>query len=918
MNTTIRSTTPPPALRPLAGRWQRLLAAGALALSTALTPTTAVETTTGDGWIWWEAEEFDGGNVPPADDNPFRPKNQEQRDKLSGGAWVGMGKGRPDTPRLVYDIEVPAGEQYDLYVRKFWKHGPFRWRVGEGEWHEVDSGAVIIDEVDLRKFLSATWFHAGTVALDAGSHRLEIEVLPAKNPAACFDCFVLTSKPFEPRGKLKPDAGYADAPAGWFNFTPDVDPFTDSPIDLRHILNEPRAGDGGFIGRHDGHFVQGDGTEPIRFWGVVSTMKIIDMRQEDLQQLARWLAKHGVNMIRMHGGGLFHTSGENFGAIDEEGLKKIHYAQHVFAEAGIYTLYSIYFQHWVRIGDHPDFPEYKQIKNERPYLIHFYDPQYQALHRDWFEALLSTENPYTGRTMAEDPAVMGIEILNEDNFYFYTWNGKSIPDKRLRPLEARFADWVAQEYGSIQAALDAWGQGHKRDAPMEGRLGLNTAWQMANQRSKRDQATARFFSTVERGFYTGMHDYLEQDLGFKGVICGSNMKTASGRYLTPIERYNNTTLDWMDQHGYFGSNHKRTGPGYGMNEGDKFDDRSALLFDPKEDTDEREFELPFLASTFNNLPTISSEWAWNQPNAYRAEAMLMAPALAALADVDGLCHFNVSTKPGWATNATGYWALHTPADIGQYPAAALLYRLGLVQVGEPAVRMQLNIDDMFALEGLPLSAPNEKDMNRAEQAGGAEAAESLIDPRVYAIGPVHVDFVTDAPTTTETVDLSQYIDDQTGIMTSITGEIRWDFHDGLFTLDAPAAQAACGFLAQHGPIELGDVRIESDLPYVNIMVVAIDGEPLASSQRMLLQVMSTQQNSGFSAPGSGYRTIESVGGSPIIVQELSGSVGLTTPDAARLTVTPLDWNGLPIDGAGFTGADAIDLQPDVLYYVIER
>ncbi len=864
--------------------------------------------TTGDNWIWWEGESPSDTNLPQK--NPFAPKGKEQAGKLSGGAWIGVQK-RPKDPFIEYKIDVPKAGNYDFHVRKFWKHGPFRWRFDQQDWQEVSREAVLMDSVQLRKHLGANWVFAGKAKLDKGQHTLRIELLPSKNPAACFDCFSLSLGGFEPRGHLKPDAGYPPAKTGFFNFTPDVDTFGKSPIDLRVILNEKRAGDGGFIQSKDDQFIQSKTGKPIRFWGVVSTMKIIDMQREDIDSLARWLAKHGVNLIRMHGGGLFHTGGPNFGQIDKEGLDKIHYTQKAFADVGIYTLYSIYFQHWVRIGEHPDFRDYK--KDQKPFVIHFIDPKYNELHRNWFKALLTTTNPYTKRKMADDPAVMGVEILNEDNFFFYTFNYKIMPIKRFERLERMFGEWAEKRYGSIAAALQKWDQAHQRDDAAGKRLGLAIAWEMANRPTVRNQDCARFLSGVERGFYRDMKDYIRKDCGFKASICGSNMKTVNGHVLGPIERYDNIDLGWMDNHGYFGSNHKRTTAGYGMNPGDFFDDRSAIVLDPKKNTKEREFELPFLATTYNNNPTITSEWAWNQPNAYRAEAMLMAPALSLLSGVDGLCHFNVSTKPQWASNATGYWALHTPVDAGQYPAAALMYRLGLVQQGPVAVQMNLNVDNMYALKGVPLAAPNSRDMNRARD--DTEVAHDDVDGRLYAVGQVRLD-IGDMPTRVETIDAESLINDKTGTIKAATGQIRWETKDGIFVVNAPAVQGATGFFRKNGAVDLGDITIQSDIDYGTIVVVSMDGKPIRTSSKLLLQVMSEQQNTGFNAPGKGYRKIVEAGGSPIIVRKLSGTVKLKRGDAAGLSVTPLDWNGYPQKTA--RGAGAIDLKPDIFYYVIER
>jgi hypothetical protein len=51
-----------------------------------------------------------------------------------------------------------------------------------------------------------------------------------------------------------------------------------------------------------------------------------------------------------------------------------------------------------------------------------------------------------------------------------------------------------------------------------------------------------------------------------------------------------------------------------------------------------------------------------------------------------------------------------------------------------------------------------------------------------------------------------------------------------------------------------------------------------------------------------------------MVKELAGTVKLKRPDAARLKVTALNFNGYPAKDAG-TAAE-IKLLPDVVYYLI--
>jgi hypothetical protein len=139
------------------------------------------------------------------------------------------------------------------------------------------------------------------------------------------------------------------------------------------------------------------------------------------------------------------------------------------------------------------------------------------------------------------------------------------------------------------------------------------------------------------------------------------------------------------------------------------------------------------------------------------------------------------------------------------------------------------------------------------------------------------------------------------------------------TIDAPAAQGATGFLAEAGTIALGDLSIASPLPYGAVLVVALDRQPIRTSRRLLLQVMSEDSNSGWTAPGAGMRTLVDPGGAPIVVRALAGRISLSRPDARSLQVRPLDFNGYAVTNAAVAGDAAnLTLLPTIPYYLIER
>lgn len=881
-------------------------------------------------YAWWEGEDATATNMTT--DMGFKPENAQQAKVLSGGKWLGSPGQLPNEQYFAeYEITVPQDGTYGFYARKFWKHGPYRWRFDDQAWQQVTREVALLDQAPLRVHVTATWTRAGEVKLSAGKHKLRIELLPDQGRAACFDAFCLTLRPFQARGLMKPDARYGTAPPGWFAFEPDWDPYDESPIDLRS-LNEQQAGAGGFIQVRGDQFVHGDTGKPVRFWAVNTGHELARMDRTSIDACARFLAKRGVNMVRIHGG-MYRGSGPRAFEIDPEELDRIFYLMAALKKNGIYTGMSIHFQHWLDLSQVPDFPGYDQVPDGRPFAIHFFDPAYQDVFRSWWKATLDTVNPYTGMTLAEDPAVGYCEIINEDNFFFWTFKPYEIvPAAYMATLEKMFGAWLSKKYGSIEKAFATWGtvgSEVKGDLVAEGRVGLyfsgmltSNDWAVNNRNPARAEDCARFLADVQRDFFSEMRAYITRDLGYGGPVCGSNMSTADHRVLTPIERWTNGAADFFDYHGYYGGDKQKAGPPhFSLEVGDSYADRSVLRFDPRAPGKGGVLpSVPFLAPEYAGKPYTCSEFAWMLPNQYQAEMPFLAAVLGRTTGLDAQIFFALDVTPQWSSRTNSYWPIQVPGVAGQWPATALLYRMGHLEEGKTIVDAELGLDKLFALQGSPIVAPKAGDDLNEQMAPSGENTAVVggrVDPRAFCVGKVKVRFSDAAEHSIKASDISQYVDGNRKLMTSSTGEWTWDYGNGVMQLHAPGAQGVCGFLSTVGTFQLPSMTVSTQMEYGTILAVAMDGKPLDESDRILLQVMSRSQDYGFRAsPESGMRTIKDRGTAPIVVENFAGTVSLKRDDAAELAVTFTDFNGYPT--GTITGAGTLELAPDVLHYVITR
>ena len=854
-------------------------------------------------WVWWEGEKPAATNFPLR--NPFEPANPQEASVLSEGNWIGVdGDYGGETKFLEYEVRVPQTAEYYFFARKFWKHGPFRWRFDNGEWQTCPREVGLLDQAPIRQFVEANWVSLGKVRLTAGTHRLRIELLQ-NGGAASFDAFLLTNRYIVPRGKLKPNEKYGLAMEGWFAFEPAPDPFRPSPIDLRS-LNEKEAGENGWIVVRGGQFVHSKTGKPVRFWAVNAGPDLIRMDKASVDYLARYLAKYGVNMVRLHGG---VWRSDNFREVDREYLDKVFYFTAAMKRQGIYSTLSIYFPLWIRLNPGDGFGDYNR---QHPFSMPFFNEQFQEIYKGWWRVLMTTPNPYTGLALKDDPAVALVELVNEDSHFFWTFTPyRNIPAQQMEILEKQFGDWLTAKYGSLRAAFEAWGGSTVRgDDEAAGRAGFIGLWEMFNRRDKRAQDTAEFLAKNQRTFFEKMRQYLKRELGYKGLVQASNWVTADARILGPLDKWSNAVCDYMDRHGYYGGPHEGERASYSLSAGDRYDDACALM-----DVDGK--ALPLMDIQYNGLPSIISEVNWTPPNRFRADFPFLFATYGVLQGTDGVFFFALSGP--WWQSVLSKFSIQTPVVMGQFPAAALVYRLGLVQEAPAVVVANLKMDDLFALKGAPLSQPMNLDELRARDIPPGQTAQvdqiQAIDPFAHLVGKVQMNFVQ-RETPSRLADLSRYIDRANGKVRSVTGELLWDYKNGLVTVNAPRAQGVSGFLQKAGTVTLRDMTIASPIEYGTILLVPLDGQPLRTSRKMLLQVMSEDNNYGWDAPGTGKREIKSLGTAPINVRRFSGTVTLTRPDARQLKVTPLDWNGYPA-GKPTTGG-RITLQPAVMYYLIER
>lgn len=822
-----------------------------LSMVMALIATTA----SAQSFVWWEGETPQKTNFPKT--TWFAPQNDAERDKLSGGAWLSNAEKRKagsEEAFAQYVVEVPAKGEYQLWTRKFWKHGPFRWRFDQQPWQSCGRDVALADSVELRTHLVANWVYLGKVQIDAGKRSFEIRLgaKEGEDLVAAFDAFVLTPTVFFPSGKLKPGEKSGLVEPGRFSVEPAPDTFAASPIDLRH-MNEPVAGAKGYVKRDGDRLRLGSGEE-VRFFAVNVSSETAAQSRESIDYLARKLAKLGVNMVRYHSP-LFDPN--DVEKVDAKKLDNLQYFVRAMSNQGIYTHLSFYFPLWMDVKPAYGIEGFDGFKNKKPFGLIYFDERLQQLHRGWITQILTAHSPHAFVPLGKDPALAVIELVNEDSLFFWTFSKQNIPPAQWSRLEKEFG-------GEI---LPAWDMTHD---------GISKGGAAKRQRM---QKQVKFLAELQRDFYDRSTKYLKNDLGYGGLVVASNWTTADPALLTPVERWTYRATDIIDKHGYFGGKHEGDGASYSVRVGHSYEDRSAL---------DRLSAMPVHMIQEAGYPGMISEIGWPQPNRYRAEFAPLVAAYASLQGIDNISLFAMGSNYVRDTGI-GKFQLASPAVSMTFPASALMYRRGDVSEAIPSY-IEKSEADLFSLQQpMPTEAQALDDLRktgneRDEQASGVGAKLVRTDPPAPRV--------------------RRFVQNQI-----VHRPVPGAHVPPVLIVSTPQTVAAIGFLKHSGNVEAGGVRIECGNDYAAILVTALDEKPIAESRRVLVTAMTDDQPYGFRTSGG---RITSLGQFPFTVTEIDATVTLGWPTDAPVKITTLDENGYP------RGAGSAKLAKDGVYTLFER
>jgi len=698
---------------------------------------------------------------------------------------------------------------------------------------------------------------------------------------------------------VKPVAG-----ADWFEFKPAND-MGASAISMNDWLDKP-AGKHGMVNMVGDHFEFADGTR-VKFWGTnLSYGGACCPKKAEADNTAARFAKYGVNGVRLHkfcGPGWEGIGDPKDGTkLTADGLERLDYFCSKLTENGVYYGFSHTFGYLIRPGNRDRMLAYDEIaKNQnKTYALMNFAEDLQDLMIEMVVNLLKHQNPHTGKTYSEDPALCYIELQNEDDIFFYTTDGalKNYPTYR-KDLMRRFAEWLKAKYGTQEALAAAWPGALKagetleaKNIEIQGNPWFMGEGGLAQQKGKAGPTqrlldNAAFFHAVQNKFY-GKFVKAIRETGYKGPLCGSPWQAPA-----MIPHYYNLRSDylvgWIDRHNYFGDGllgTMLTKPGSGN------------LGSGLQQVVDRPFGI--------------SEWIHVYPDLYSAEGPALFAAYGmGLQGWDASYEFqSSSTRGGFAKIVGnfpwGVWEADVPTQIGQFPALSRMILRGDVKEG--------GIISARRVSPQELQEGKFSFSDSIEQAGDIKEFGGTCPAKALAAGRCVVEF-TDKPIASSFPDMAKF--EKGKVITSDTKQLAWDYSGkGFFTVDTDGTKAVVGF-AEGKDFTLGNVKIGLQCPYASVFLTAAEkGATLATAKTALITAVARNCNSGFTVFSVDNRVLEN-GKDPIMLEPVRASFAITGREVAAVNI--LDHDGRRTDKALAVkdGAFSIDGAKDkALYYEV--
>jgi len=503
-------------------------------------------------------------------------------------------------------------------------------------------------------------------------------------------------------------------------------------LNFSHLLDAP-AGKHGFVTIKDGRLYFEDGTR-ARFLGFNISARGATPTHETAEKLAERLASMGVNIMRLHAADapigdepctwsqtreaplIDYESGTSR-KFHLEGLDRFDYFVAKLREKGIYLHIDLMQAREFLPGDGLNYEGGYPSCQKGPTIV---NERLAQLQMECAREMLTHVNPYTGLRLVDDPAVVTVQMTNEDSAIKSTIEaaGNPVIAQYRAEIQRKFNHFLLAKYDTRANLAEAWTSegicalGEDED-PAEGtvRMVEGSFVQPVNDPNGDwagngwTPSPARYADFMEFGiqtnrrFYQRFRNYLI-GLGVRVPIAASNLLGGAA------DVYGHTDGDMMENNSYF--NHPLMpwqGTTFSVAGPTEYVSTNPLTL--QTGIGAMATVIPALASeaVVDGKPFMLTEWNEYGLHPFHSTAFVHTIAYACLNDWDGLILYNYHTSENWNDQpgdeiASVFDAFNDPAVICQWGFMATVFLKGLVHVAKNRVDLVYTQEDLKTLPNM--------------------------------------------------------------------------------------------------------------------------------------------------------------------------------------------------------------------------
>ena len=671
----------------------------------------------------------------------------------------------------------------------------------------------------------------------------------------------------------------------------------DTSLDLSFLNDgKPTGTYGRVIVNKDGHLAFSNQPDvPVRFLGSVEARRTFLGQKhyksqwdthEKIKLYAQQLRRAGYNMVRIHylDDFLLYQAKTDFD-FNPKVLDMFDYMVYEFGKNGIYINLDcmsnrLGYSKGVRTGSRKNPPTPGFYKRDILFS--------KEIRENWktgVKKVLTHKNPYTQKSLLEDPTLALVVGYNEQEFGLT----KSADFKEFTP---KWQEYLRRKYKTTDALKAAWGSA--KEVPDDfGKIQIFSA---------EDQRLKGTYGADVNGFLEYctneiFHFYKDtlKEIGWNGPVSAMNMAKS---FRFAIARRD---FDFISMNSYH-AHPTRTGPGGGYGSIDQGSSVGSAGNVSRGFFSMRHYMTPYVVTEHLHV-------FWNK---YRYEQGFVTGALSAFQDLDALSTSANCISVNDQVKMHSFVVATDPIMKAEEFLTAFMFLRGDVSTGKNLVRMALSSKEILpsgdANDGISTAQSKISLVSRFAYTVDAKLpvkANETVVGRSGGSGIVLDDWYNSlADTQGGTFNADDYFNklrasgflpkdnrsnDAEGIYETSTGEILMETKRNYMQVDTPRLQGICAEAKTKA--KLTDFEVRNMSVRGNLAIVSLSKTPLKESSRMVLVIATNALNNGIVFEDKEMKFLKDTGNTPSIIQTGKFTVALNNRNASKLKAYALAMSG---------------------------